>query len=199
MFCNKCGAAISNDVSVCEKCGEQVMGSRNAITYDYLAIQAEGKAAYEVVDSYQALGWEAINRESSFIPGLMTINFRRNRKVKNKEQLNRLQTKLDDCFNGIKVCEKNKTQTAMVFALILGVIGAIIFGGGMSMILTITNPELWVYIVGGILALIGAVPCALAYFVYNRIRVKKTAAMNILIEGKRDEIDNLCDDAQRFL
>lgn len=199
MFCNKCGAAISNDASVCEKCGEVFIGSKNVITYDYLTIQAEGKAAYEVIDSYQALGWEVVNRGSSLIPGLMTFNLRRNRKVKNKEQLNRLQAKLDDCFNGIKVCERNKTQSAMVVALILGVIGTLIFGGGMSMILTITNPGIWVYIVGGILAVIGAVPCALAYFVYNKIRIKKTAAMNILIEGKRDEIGNLCEDAQKFI
>lgn len=198
MNCNKCGAAINDNATLCEKCGEQT-AHKGVVFYDYLTVQAEGKAAYEVIDSYQALGWEVVNRANSFLPGLVTINLKRNRKIKNKDQLNRLQAKLDDSFNGIKVCEKNKTQSAMVVALILGIIGALIFGGGLSMFLTWTNPEIWVYFVAGALAATGAVPCAFAYFVYAKIRTKKTAAMNILIEQKRDEISSLCEDAQKFL
>lgn len=199
MYCIKCGAALKDSAVTCEKCGEQVGKAKGAISYDYLTIQAEGKTAYEVIDSYQSLGWEVVDRAESFLLGHTTINLRRNRKIKNKEQLNRLQVKLDDCFNSISVFEKCKTQSAMVVSLILGIIGTLIFGGGLSMFLTWENPEIWVYIVGGALAVIGAIPCSLAYFVYTKIRAKKTVAMNIQIEQKRDEIGNLCEDGQKFL
>lgn len=169
----------------------------DAITYDYLTIDTQGKNAYEVIDGYHALGWEVIKRESSFLSS--TVDLRRNRKVKNKEQLNRLQVKLDDCLNSVKVMEKTKTQTATVAALILGIIGTLIFGGGMSMFMTWQNPEVWVYIVGGALAAVGVVPCALAYFVFSKIRAKKTLAVNAQIEQKRDEMAQLCADAQKYL
>lgn len=65
--------------------------------------------------------------------------------------------------------EKAKTPP-MLWSLSLGIVGTLIFGGGMSMVMLL---DAWYWIVLGIvLALIGILPIALAYPVYKKVTKK---------------------------
>lgn len=197
MYCPKCGALLPDSAIRCEKCGEAVNGGgRDAFSYDYKTVVAGDKAALEIVDSYQALGWEVVNHGDTLLPGYMSVNFKRNRKIKNKEQLNRLQVKLDDAINNIAVLEKKKTQSAVVTSLVVGIIGALIFGGGLSLCLLMS--ALWSYVLGGVLSAAGLAVCGLGYLSYVKVRAKKTVEMDIYIDKKRDEISQICEEARKF-
>lgn len=167
------------------------------ITYDYKTVDATQKNAIEVIDCYEALGWELANKNEGFTS--VSLTFKRGRKIKNKDQLNRMQMKLDDHINGIGVLEKRKTLKASTIAIILGVIGALVFGGGMSICLTLPFSNLISYITGSVLALAGALIAFPAYFIFKKINVKDTMKLDVQIDKKRDEISQLCEDAQRLL
>ena len=166
--------------------------------YDYRTVETAANFAPETLDCYEALGWELKGRSESVF-GTTTFNFRRVRRIKNKEQVNRLQIRAEDALNHIKVMEKQKTSTATTISLIIGIIGSLFFGSGLCIFLVEFVHQLWHYIAGGILAAIGAGICLLGYYSYLKVRGKKTQAMNIQIEKKRDEIAAICEDAARLL
>lgn len=200
MNCNKCSAALDDGATRCDKCGAlQSEISRGAITYDYKTVETSRYAAAEVVDCYENLGWELSNNGGGSLPGA-TLNFKRNRKVKNKDQLNRIQVRMDDAIESIKIFEKGKTKRAITAAIIMGIIGALMFGGGMSICMLLPLVSDFVsYAAGCILGAGGLGICGLGYLAYVKIRAKKTAEMNILIDKKRDDIAGLCEEAGRLL
>ena len=68
-----------------------------------------------------------------------------------------------------KLDGKAKTPP-MLWSLSLGIIGTLIFGGGMSMVMLL---EAWYWIVlGVVVALIGLIPVGLAYSVYKKVAKK---------------------------
>ena len=167
--------------------------------YDYKTVETAQKYAPETLDCYEAFGWELKARAEGVLGINTSFNLRRARRVKNKEQVNRLQLRMEDDLNHIKVMEKKKTSTASTIALIIGIVGALFFGSGMCMFMVDFDQMLWHYIVGGVLAAIGLGECLLGYVSYLKIRDKNTKAMNEEIEKKRDEIAAICEDAQRLL
>lgn len=171
-----------------------------ALSNDYLTLTAPNqKAALEMIDYYSALGWElASQNEGRFISNFSLV-FKRNRRIKSKDQLNRLQYRLDDNINKLDVLEKRKYRKATIVSLIIGIIGILIFGSGMSLCIAWSDPEVWMYIVGGILAAIGIIPCVLSYFFYTNIRLKETTKMNILINQSYEDINRICEEAQQLI
>ena len=167
--------------------------------FDYKTVETEQRYAPETLDCYEAFGWELRERSESILGIGTSFSLRRPRRVKNKEQINRLQMRMEDGLNHIKVMERQKTQKASTVAIIIGVMGALFFGGGMSIFMVQFDHLLWHYIVGGILAAIGLGLGLLGYVSYLKIRDKKTKIMNEQIEKKRDEIAVICEDAQRLL
>lgn len=164
-------------------------------SYDYTTVEAKGNSAPEIADCYEALGWDLASHRESFGGGA-TLNFKRNRKIKNKDQLSRLQIKLDDAIRSIGELEERKTRSANIVAIIVGIIGTLVFGGGMCMCMLM--PETWALVVGIVLGAVGAGICALGYLAYKKLRAKNTTAMNVLIDKKRDEISAICEDAHRI-
>ena len=68
-----------------------------------------------------------------------------------------------------KLDDKAKTPP-MLWSLSLGVIGTLVFGGGMSMVMLLSA---WYYIALGVaVALVGLVPVGLAYPVYKKVAKK---------------------------
>lgn len=79
------------------------------------------------------------------------------------------------------------TQKAQAASLVVGVIGALIMGTGMSLVMTDLGEILGVYrnyatLIGIIVGLAGMVPVALAYPIYNRVlrKQRKKIAPQIL-------------------
>lgn len=189
-----CGTPLDDGVAKCGNCGNTA--ERN-YSYDYKTVETDLRSSSEVLDSYESLGWDLAGRSDGIMGGVV-LNFKRSRKIKNKERLNRVQVRLDDSLECIKVYEKGKSQSATAAAVIIGIIGALLLGTGMSFILAFGKLELWQFIASIILGVAGMAVCGLAYLAYVKMRAKNTSKMDVLIDKKHDEIAGLCEEAQRL-
>jgi len=170
---------------------EQQNNYRN---YEYMTVSTGIRNANETADRYSSLGWEIDGRQDGLLGTMLT--FKRDRNIKGKEQLNRLQARIEDNMNGIRCLEESKKRGSMIFALALGIIAALIFGGGMSLIMFNAAPVVvWAIITGVGLGVIGAGLAGINYPIFNKLVERKTAKINPVIEKKRDEIFDLCQEA----
>lgn len=120
---------------------------KNFAVYDYMCKGVKAHKQTEAVDMYEAFGWEATGAAASF--GGVTVSFRRDRKIKHKTELNRLERKAENLKSLIDRITASMSFGAMIFAYIFGCLAALVFGGGMCMCLL--NPGGVPLLVGGIL------------------------------------------------
>ena len=82
----------------------------------------------------------------------------------------------EDKMDRLRRLHHSATQKARVWALVLGVIGALIMGTGMSLIMTDLSAAIGMtdaLIPGIVIGIIGMIPVALAYPTYNRVLKKE--------------------------
>ncbi|MCL2752163.1 MAG: hypothetical protein FWE62_05350 [Firmicutes bacterium] len=165
--------------------------------YEYMTLTADRQDANETANRYASLGWELDGQENGVFQTALT--FKRERNITNKDRLNRLQLRIEDCADGIDRLERSKTQKASMMLTISGVLFALIFGGGMS--LAILNPPAasLVFIGGIVLGVIGLGLGALIYPFYRGFIKKNTAKIDPLIEKKKDDLADLCQEAHNLL
>ena len=80
------------------------------------------------------------------------------------------QSSATDKVARLQELDKKVKYPPMVLAWIMGVVGTLIFGGGLALVL-----ELDMFLWGVILAAVGIIPVALAYPVYRLIHEKRKA------------------------
>ena len=82
----------------------------------------------------------------------------------------------EDKMERLRRLHHSATQKAQVWALVLGVVGALILGAGMSLVMTDIGEMIGLsnaFIPGVVIGIIGIIPVALAYPTYNRILCKE--------------------------
>ena len=164
-------------------------GEKNFITYDYIAKETKKEKERMVIDCYEGLGWELISKEKRI--GLSTIlNFRRNRQLKKNEDLKSLQIELDKTLYDLESLEIKKTLSGLTFSLIMGIIGSLILGGGMSLCL-LKSENIKLLILGSFIGIIGIIICGVTYPIYKSIVRKNTTKVLPIIEEKYDQIESI--------
>lgn len=169
----------------------------NAKTYDYKTIKVKREVETLVCDTYENLGWELTNT-SSVEGSLFHINlsFKRDRKIENKTELLKLQDKADNVIASIDNLQNKKKNAGFVGALSTGIVGTLIFGGGMSMTMLLSGVG---YLIGGIaLGIVGAGVCALAYPLFKKINKKQSAVIQPVLESEYDKLSDICDQAAKL-
>lgn len=162
------------------------------ITYDYKTIKVKREMETLICDTYENLGWKLTNtsavEESIFC---INLSFKRDRKINNKVELLKLQDKADNVIANIEALQNKKKNAGFVGALSLGIIGTLIFGGGMSMSLLLHGVG---FMIGGIgLGLAGAGICALAYPLFKKLNKKSTTQIQPILESEYDKLSDICD------
>ena len=82
----------------------------------------------------------------------------------------------EDKMERLRKLHHSATQKAQVWALVLGVVGALIMGTGMSLVMTDIGAVVGLnnaLIPGIVIGVIGIIPVALAYPTYNRVLKKE--------------------------
>ena len=169
----------------------------NAITFDYKTVKVKRSIETLVCDTYESLGWELTNT-SSVEGSLFCVNlsFKRNRKIENKVELLKLQEKADSTVATIDNLQNKKKNAGMVGALSVGILGALTFGGGMSMSMLLQGVG---FMIGGIaLGLVGAGVCALAYPLFKKINKKKNQEIEPLLQSEFDKLADICEQAVKL-
>lgn len=157
-------------------------------TYDYQTVSVKSNTKDLIIDTYENLGFEMTST------GFGTVNFKRDRRIENKRELKEIERKVLKSVARIEKLEASKTNTAMAISLAVGIIGALIMGGGMALVM-----EMGQLVLGIILGIIGMIVCIPAYFIYVKVSNNKTNKVLPLIEEEYDIISNLCDQAAQLL
>lgn len=94
---------------------------------------------------------------------------------------NKYLPKEDSPLEQLRKLDREVTQKGTIWSLVLGFVGTLIFGGGMSMCLLLGDAIVMV-VIGVILGVVGAVVLGLAYPVYVKVteKEKKRIAPRIL-------------------
>lgn len=173
------------------------MQEKDFVSYEYKTRMVKTQEQTRAMDMYEAFGWEITGVNTS-ADGRSTLSLKRDRKLKHKQELNRLERQAEDTFALIVGLNKAKTLGARIFAYTFGIIAALVLGGGMCLTMLTENsvPAL----VGGIiLGIAGIALCAGNYPVYKKIASKKTAQLLPVIDDNEEKLANLLEKGNDLL
>ena len=170
--------------------------TKDYVGYEYKKVIVEQDKVAFYLDGYENFGWMLDETTSDLKDnGKSILRLKRDRKIVNKTELTRLQKYFEDCINQIKQMENQKTQTATMMALTLGIIGTAFIVGSVFAI-TADTPH---YVLCAILGLPGIVGWILPVFSYKRIREKKATTIDPMIAEKEEEIYQICEKGHGLL
>ena len=173
---------------------DNTANSKNFIGYEYRDIMVERSMEAMYVDGYQNLGW-ALESAAGLPVGLgnIALKFKRDRKIRNKAELTRLQRQFDADVKEIITMEKSKGDNAAILAFTVGLIGTAFMAGS---VFAVVGNLIVLCIILAIPAFIGWI---LPYFLYKSTYAKKSAKVTPLIDDKYDEIYEVCERANDLL
>lgn len=168
--------------------------AKDYIGYEYKDVTVKRDLQPIYMDSYSNFGWTL---EDTTTPehrvGSITIKFKRDRKIRNKAELTRLQRQFDACIEEIQKLEFSKILVASGVAYMIGVLGTAFMAGAVFAYLG----NLIALMV--LLAIPGFIGWIVPYISYVLIRRKKVAEVTPLIDQKYDEIYEVCEKANGLL
>jgi len=167
--------------------------NNNFVGYEYTTVTVKDGLESMIMDGYANFGWKAEGRETSL--GIFTtgLKFKRDRKIRNKAELSRLQREFDNHVKEIESLEDSKSTGAQIGSLIVGIIGTVFMAGSMFAFLAEMIPLM---IILAVPAFIGWI---LPYFIYKGVRRKRTTKVSTMIETQYDAIYEICEKASGLL
>ena len=172
------------------------MENNNFVGYEYKDITVDREMESMYVDGYQNFGW-ALEKAIAPQIGLnnVTLKFKRDRRIRNKMELTRLQRQFETCVLEIMKMEKSKADKATITAFTVGLVGTAFMAGSVFAVVA-TPPIIPLCIVLAIPAFVGWV---IPYFLYKSTYAQKSAQLVPLIDQKYDEIYEVCERANNLL
>ena len=167
----------------------------NFIGYEYKEITVDRDMEGVYADAYPNFGWKLESGVASIF-GLSAVNlkFKRDRKIRNKAELTRLQRQFESNVNEIEGLEQSKTTTAFTTAMTVGLIGTAFLAGAVFAFIYAEMIPLMI-----LLAVPGFIGWALPYQLYKKIQAKRNAKILPLIEKQYDTIYEVCEKAHSLL
>lgn len=175
---------------------------KHFISYDYKEIIADYEKASFLLDAYVNFGWQPDENQKSIMKNdyspyqkKMVLYLKRDRKIMNKMELTRLQRNFEACMKEIETLEKSRNSKAVMWALIVGILGTAFMAGSVFSIV-MQPPQILLCIILAVPAFIGWI---VPYFLYRKISVKESEKLEVLVEEKYDEIDRICEKGNKLL
>ena len=176
--------------------GATMRNDNSYIGYEYRDVTVDSNMESLYVDSYESFGWQFEGRQPTLLgihSGMVSLKFRRDRKILNKAELTRLQRHFDSCVSEITRMEQSRTSYASIVAFTIGIIGTAFMAGA---VFSYLGNLIVLCIILAIPAFIGWI---VPYFAYCSTFEKKKAKVAPLIESKYDEIYEVCEKANGLL
>jgi hypothetical protein len=174
---------------------EIIKNSENFVVYEYREVLVTHEMEGIYTDGYPNFGWK-LDECAPAMFGLSTISmkFKRDRKIRNKAELSRLQRQFDSSVAEIGNLERSKTTAAFITALTIGLIGTAFLAG--ATFAFIYAELIWLMVV---LAIPGFIGWFLPYMLYKNIKAKRSATVAGLIENQYDAISEVCEKGHALL
>ncbi len=170
------------------------MGNKSFVGYEYQQVAVKSDMSSVYADGYENFGWKLENSDfASGKPNSVVMRFKRDRKIRNKPELTRLQRQFDSIVSDIVSLESSKRVKASIVAYIVGIVGTVFMAGS---VFSVTAGLILPCIILAIPAFIGWIlPC----FLYRSIEKKRIVAVTPLIDSKYDELYTVCEKANGLL
>lgn len=166
----------------------------NFVGFEYKDVTVKKTMQSVYLDNYKNFGW--IHEGNSEPVGKMdciTMRFKRDRKIRNKAEITRLQRQFDAYVAEIISLEKSKKTKAATIAYIVGVIGTAFIAGS---VFAVTSENVNMCIA---LAIPGFVGWIIPYLLFKRMSRKKVEQVNPIINQKYEELYSICEKANELL
>ena len=175
---------------------ENTVSQKEFTSYEYKELNVTVELASFYLDCYENFGWQ---QDENFPPqenaGRVTLKLKRNRKIANKVELTRLQRNFEADMEDIFSMESSKTNLAKISALSIGIIGTAFMAGSVFAV-SATPPMIGLCVLLAIPAITGWI---LPYFVYRKVKEEKTKRITPYIDGKYEEIYEICEKGHGLL
>ncbi len=173
---------------------ETTNNGNDFVGFEYKDVTIKKTMQSIYVDSYSNFGWIfEENNVSVGKPDYIIMKFKRNRKIRNKAELTRLQRQFDAYVAEILRLENSKKTKAAAVAYVVGVIGTAFIAGS---VFAVTAGNVGTCVV---LAIPGFIGWIIPYLLFRRINEKSTEQVNPLIGQKYDELYSVCEKANGLL
>ena len=168
------------------------------LTYDYKTVRVKRDMEAMYTDAYENLGWEVTSTTlADASMSYVNVSFKRDRKIVNKTELNKLQDEIDEVLTNIEKTKSKKANAGVVEGVSTGVVGALVFGGGMSMSMVLEGIG---FLIGGIaLGVVGIGVMFLGWLVHNKVQKKKLTKLEPIYQEQLDKLSELCEQANKLL
>ena len=163
------------------------------IGYEYKDLIVSKSMEGLYADAYQNFGWILDNISDSITGSTTSMRFKRDRKIRNKAELTRLQRQFDDCISKIIKMEHNKRFSATMKSITIGIGGTAFMAGATFSYL---GGYIWLCI---ILAIPGFLGWIFPYFFFKSSYAKNAQQIEPLIESEYDEIYKITERANSLL
>ena len=173
------------------------MDEKNFVMYEYATKSVSVKDQTRAIDMYEALGWEVTSVTPSTVNGV-TISLKRDRKVKHKQELRKLERQAEELLSSIEGLERAKTLSASIFSYTFGIVSSLIFGGGLCLAM-LAGGSVPAFAVGILLGLAGIALCAVNYPIYKKLTAKKTKQIMPVIDDNEEKLANLLEKIKEHL
>jgi hypothetical protein len=169
------------------------MSENGYIGYEYKDVTVKRSMEAIYADNYPQFGWKLESILTTVNPYYVTMKFKRDRKIRNKVELTRLQRMFESYVREIDRLEKSKVVAASTVAYVIGVVGTGFMAGAVFSYLANMIP------LSIILAILGFAGWILPYFCFLRIRDKKTSEVSPVIDQQYGAIYAVCEKANSLL
>lgn len=189
----------------------------NFVAYEYKKISAKHESASMYTDCLSNFGWELIDqRKAGFQPNIpqspvdvsaynipsptntdgldmVELHLKRNRRIDNKPELDRLERKCEEALAAIHKLENKKNAYTMGTSLGIGIIGAVFIG------LAAYNFIFSNIAFGVVFAAIGAVGCGIGFLANRKVGTKKAVQTEPMIQEQLNLAYAACEQAHALL
>lgn len=169
------------------------MNENNFIGYEYKEITVRRDMESIFTDSYGSFGWKPDGINPSLSLNSVNMKFKRDRKIPNRSELNRLQREFENHVKAIEKLEDSKVITSSTVAYIIGLLGTALMAGATFSYLASMIPLCVV------LAVPGFIGWGVSYLAYLKIKRNKTEKINPIIDQQYDAIYEACEKASALM
>lgn len=173
------------------------MQEKDFVSYEYRTKTVKAKDQTRAIDMYEAFGWEVTSTTPTYVDGV-TLSLKRDRKLKHKQELIKLERQAEDTLKTINGLHRAKTLGASIFAYIFGVIASLVLGGGMCLTMLIEN-SIPAFVGGIVLGVVGIALCGVNYLIYKKIAEKKIKQILPIIDDNEEKLANILEKGDELL
>lgn len=168
--------------------------------YDYQEVVTKTHNALFLLYGYEKLGWETVEQHiysstQGAYPQQMNVVFRlkRNKKIVNKVELNRLQSNFESCMREIDKMEQTKSTVSVLASVLIGMLGVVGIVAAIMMFF-----RHWT-VVGIIFLALGVGICLLPLKIYSEVLKRQTEKYIPLIQENYREIDVILEKGSKLI